>query len=296
MQGCRVVETKSCFWYSPRLLVLMSIPYHRAITPSRGELGRLLFGAPAAAVRYHDPVGRDGGLFICANRDYDLPSLQGKSRNQTRRGLEQCRVEQLNFADVAEVGSALNQQTFVRQGRDPNTIPAKQWRRYCDAASKLPDFEAWGAFVNGELVAFVIAALVEDHYSILQQSSATKHLRSYPNNALIFAVTQRKLKCPGVNCVSYGLRSLDTTTGLDHFKSSMGFALTPFGESVAFHPLLKPLFGRTGRELIRWLAGRYPENDLWRKASAVLERSSGQPASGACREPQAWPIPPELDL
>jgi hypothetical protein len=277
MQGYKVIKTKSCYWYSPQFLFFMSLPFHCPVVPSRSELARVLLAGPAIAVRFlseHDGSGKDGGLFICADRNYDFKSLHQKARNQTRRGLENCLIKQIDFEYLAENGHKLNKETFIRQGRNPQTMTARQWRLYCKAASVIPDFEAWGAFIESHLAAFIVAAQVESCFYILHHSSATEYLKYYPNNALIFTVTKMKLSSPKVAFVSYGLKSLDETCGLDHFKLRMGFELKLFKDCVIFNPLLKPFLNLVGHKIINWIARLRPESDLWRKASSVLSISS----------------------
>ncbi len=279
VQGCRVIETQSCFWYSPKPLIFMSLPYHRLVTPSRRELAHVLLGGPAVAARFPsvlNGVGGQGGLFLCEGRTYDFSALHGKARNQTRRGLERCSVEQIDFGYLLTHGQALNVETLMRQGRDGRGMSEYQWRGYCRAADKIPGFEAWCAFVGGSLAAFMVTALVEDWLSILHQSAATQYLGYYPNNALVFTVTKRKLSCPEVGYVSYGLKSLDDTAGLDQFKLRMGFTLKPFKECFVFNPLLKPFLSSVGYHFIKWMARRRPESDLWRKATRVLRVAAGR--------------------
>jgi hypothetical protein len=129
------------------------------------------------------------------------------------------------------------------------------------------------------LAAFMVTAAVEGYFSILEQYSARDFLGYHPNNALVFAMTKLKLSCNEIACVSYGLKSLEPTPGVDHFKLSMGFRLKPFGESVAFNPLLTPLLSLGGSKLIRWMAQRNPRSDLWRKASAVVQARETRLAS-----------------
>jgi len=270
IQGHKVIETKSCFWYNPQPLVFLSVPYHRAFTPSRGELARVLFGGPAAAARFHDPVGNNGGLFICTDRVYDLSALHKKARNETRRGLENCAIEQIDFQYLSKHGFPLVEDTHQRQGRDRRTMTHAQWPHYCNAAQKIEGFEAWGGFVRGTLAAFMVTALVEEYFSILQQYSDKDFLAFHPNNALTFTVTKLKLSSAEIAGVSYGLKSLEPTPGVDHFKVSMGFQVKPFGECVAFNPLLTPFLSLGGGKIIRWMARRNPQSDLWRKASVVV--------------------------
>lgn len=276
-QGYRVLETSQCHWYNAKPLLFMSIPYHRLITPGPGELAEVLLRGPAAALRFEGPetgVVGTGGVFVCGDRNYDVSTLHRKARNQTRRGLESCQVERVDFGYLAEHARELNVETLARQRRDPGAARDSLWRRYCAAAAEESDFEAWAAFVEGRLAAFMVAALVEDHFSILHQSSATAYLPHYPNNALVFSVTRLQLSRAEVGCVSYGLKSLDDTSGVDHFKLAMGFRLLPARETIVLNPLLKVALTFGGARAVGWMARRRPESDLWRKVSSVIQRTA----------------------
>jgi hypothetical protein len=278
VQGHRIIRTASCFWYNAGPLSFLGIPYHRDVSPSAGELMELFLRGPAAVVRFSGKAAPpNGGLFVCSDRGYSLASLEKKARNQTRRGLENSQINQVDFTYLASAGHSINQETFVRQGRHPETIPEHRWVRYCNAASRTPDFEAWGAFIGDHLAAFMVTALVEDCFSILHQASRTSSLSCYPNNALTFHVTSRKLSCPGIAYVSYGLKSVEDTSSLDHYKLQMGFEIRPRSDHVVLHPLLRPVLYCGGRRFIGWMAGRHPESDFWRKASSTLLH---KPAAG----------------
>ena len=275
-QGRRVIETNSCFWFNSQPLSFASIPYHRVVDPSRRDLAEVFFRGPAFALRFlAEPAenGQAGGLFVCSKDSYGLSSLQKKARNQTRRGLDHCRVERAEFSDLAQRGHKLNVGTFLRQGRGPATMTEAQRVLYCTAASQNSDFEAWVAWVDGQWAALLVTALVEDVLTILHQSSAGDHLAHYPNNALVFEVTRRKLNDPRVRLVSYGLLGLTDNGSLEHFKFGMGFSLEPLRDHLVINPALKPFLDLGGRRWVERNHRRRPHSDFWRKASKVLARA-----------------------
>ena len=51
-QGCRVIETNSCYWFNSQPLSFASIPYHRVVDPPRTEIAEVFFRGPALAVRF----------------------------------------------------------------------------------------------------------------------------------------------------------------------------------------------------------------------------------------------------
>lgn len=276
-----MIQTESCFWYKPHRFAFMSIPYHRIVTPSNWELARLFMGGPAMLARFPSGLGapsRESWLFACTNRNYDFCSLHQKARSQTRRGLEACSVEQVDFRYLAKWGHRLNVDTFERQGRSARSISESSWCRYCQAAGRFPAFEAWMAFVGGQPAALLVASLVEDCYSILQQSSSSAYLSQNPNNALTFTVTKLKVSRPEVAFVSYGLNSLEFTAGLEHYKLRMGFERRFFRERLFVNPALVPFLALGGRIVANRMAQKHPESDFWRKASALLQLNATEAA------------------
>jgi hypothetical protein len=193
-------------------------------------------------------------------------------RTYTRRGLENCTVEAVDFGYLAQHGHQLNLESFERQGRDATTMTESQWHRYCQAAGSIPGFEAWGAWVRGDLASFLVTALVEECSYIHHQSSATEYLPFFPNHALTFTVTRLVLARPEVDAVCYGGESL-VTQGIDVYKSRLGFERRLFGECVAVSPLLRPILSFGGRRIIRWAARKRPESKMWQRASLFLARN-----------------------
>src|SRR6266851_999657 len=277
--GDRVIETDSCFWYSPQPFVFKSLSFHKYVTPSRAELLKVLMMGPAVALRYPsapEEGGPVGAMYVCDDRNYDFASLSQNFRSHTRRGLARCdRVAQIDFDYLARYGHALNEETTMRQmGTLPDTNE-EHWHRYCAIAARTPGIEAWGAFVGDKLATFIVGMLIEDCFYIHLQKSASSLLKYYPNNALLFTVVKAKMACPEVRFLSHGVKALVASKGLAHFKEGMGFTLRPYSEQVAFNPLLKPFLMWKGDTVVRRLAQRYPDNQFWLRASRALRLATG---------------------
>lgn len=270
--GHRVIETRSCLWYGPQRLLFKSLPVHRMVNPPPDEIASVLIRGPALAVRYPTPprdARPDGGMYICANRDYDFHSLSPNARSHTRRGLARCSIERIGFDYLARDGYALLEDTTLRQtGRRPPTTPF-QWENFCLTAAQTADIEAWGAFAQNRLAAFIVGMLIDDCFYIHLQKSATALLKHYPNNALIFELTRGKLAA-GIAEISHGQIALAASAGLDAFKRDMGFKVQPFKERVEFNPLIRRTLW-LGRGIAGKLERRYPRNLFLRRVSKSLE-------------------------
>jgi hypothetical protein len=271
-QDYRVVETASCFWYTPAPLVLMSLSFHRPLSLPASELAWVFLKGLPAVVRFpeatSDPAA-PSGIFVCSHKSYGLNLLEHRARNQTRRALERCAVQQIDFAYAERHGYPLALQTLTRQGRASGPRDERRWRAYCAAAAGRADLEAWAAFAGGRLAGLLVGVLLDDRYVILRQNSATEYLSSYPNNALAFTVTQAKLKTEGISGISYGLRSAEPTPGLERFKRNMGYVLEPTLDRIVLNPLVRP-FARLGRVVFEKAVQANPRRDFFRKGLSAL--------------------------
>jgi hypothetical protein len=273
--GHRVIQTNDSFWYDSRPFILKRLLSYQTIAPRPGELTKILMKGPAFALRYAElPDGTcaNGGSYICSDPNYDFGSLSSNARSHTRRGLARCNVEKIDFRYLARHAHTLIEdlcarKSAIRQGN------RSQWKRYCERAGHQRDIEAWGAFVGDSLAAFTVTFLVEDCLELHIGSSAPRFLRCYPNNALLFTVVKSKLGCPEVRRVFFGTKTLAARSGLDHFKTSMGFEIRPFKECVVINPLFSRI-SMAGTQLVNRIARHYPQNLFWQTASKALSLAS----------------------
>lgn len=271
-QGHHVVKSDSCYWYNAQPGFFFYFPYHKLITPNKEELRNLFRKEFCIGMRFFTPIenfGKESYLIICSNKDYDLSSLAKKARNQTRRGLENFVIKQLDFKSLASLGIKPNHDTLERQGRNIGIWNRKSWQEYCSAANGLDGFEAWGAFHKDQLAAFMVCFQMEDHFTILHHSSVTEYLRQYPNNALVFHVTNLKLQSEDVSHIFYGPQSLDAPGSLDKFKFNMGFEQKPIKQRIEFSSLVKPFVNKLSYKIFNILSLAKPESDVFRKLEGI---------------------------
>ena len=270
--GCRTISGAGTFWYEVRPFVFICLPIGQMIAPTGWDLARMFWLSRAMVLRF--PVrprsaNPPGGVYLCDRKDYDLNAVHPKARRQTRQALNNCSVERIEFHDLVDVGYRLNRETELRQGREETGMSRVRWARYCEAAGQTHDMEAWGAFVQRQLAGFVVCALVDRCYNFIHQSSSTAMLAQRPNNALAFTVTKSALGRTEVDSVCYGLRSVEDTESLEHFKLQMGFSIKALEERVLLHPLIRAGLALGGDRLIEFAGARWRGSDFWRKALAV---------------------------
>ncbi len=272
--GHRVVRTQSGYWYNANRLFLLSAPPHRVYDPSDAELRSLLCRLPCLGVRFAAPAhgrGMPSYQIVCDDPAYGLASLSANVRSKVRRGLKRWEVASASCSVLAAAGRQAHQQTVARQRRE-DVLGGQAWERFWNAAGATPGFEGWAAWVGGQLAAFLVSVTFEDSVEFLLARSCSEELGAYPNNALIFSVTEEMLARRRVPRVTFGLESLEPVDSLDQFKFSMGFRRQVLRQRIVFRPSVRALL-RSGavRALCRrWIERRGSEAVFWRKAAGLL--------------------------
>ena len=239
--GQDVVELDGIAWSNFSPYLYSPIPYQLQIRPDEYELDRL-FNARCFAIRcvVPQPWGLNSYQLVIADPTYDLQALDQKSRNQTRRGLESCKVREISFSDLAKDGISLHIDTLSRQGRHVGRNIETYWKRYFECAGRADCASAWGAYVGDDLAAYLVAITLERTAHVVIVRSASRQLRHYPNNALIFRCAQELLQRRLVDEVSIGYESMQSTMGsLDRFKEGMGFKRKEVRRYVRLSPLIR---------------------------------------------------------
>jgi hypothetical protein len=259
-RGHHVVRTTSCWWYEEQRhsRLYYSFPTHHPVDPSRQEIAEFFSQAPrAVGIRFLGSAdARRAQSFVWVRRPpFDLNVLAAKARNQTRRGMEACEVRPLSWDQLIASARKAHTDTMNR-----HEISTAETLGFDVGLAGCPAYEAWGAFVEGDLAAYAVTLSVEDWAHILIHRSMTSHLKSRPNNALIFSVVREVLSRRSVSTVSYGLEPLKSIDSLEHFKLGMGFSKEPVCQRIVLAPRLKLVVNPLTARPLEALAGLLPNN------------------------------------
>ena len=288
-QGYTVIQTASSHWveYGPH--VFQAIPFHQLISPSEEELTDLLRKEKAIALRYSTPLDAGVGSLsyhvVYESNHYSQQEIHKKARHDVTKGLSVAAIEPIPLARLAEEGWAIRLDTLKRQGRTGAETRAG-WEKLCLFAMGLANFEAWGAIVQGRLVAALLAYVYEDNYSILYQQSLTDYLHYGVNNALTYVVTADVVKRPGPLHLFYGLQSLDARESVDKYKFRMGYTAKAVRQRVVFNPMIAPFINRLTYAGVKAVNQVFPGNNFNSKTGGMLNfyLQGKRPLAG-----QNWP-------
>jgi hypothetical protein len=272
-QGHNVVRTASSYWHSQGPHVYQAFPYHWVVEPAQHELNSLLQEQKAIGLRYstpcHAPVGKISYHVVYEGEAYRLEDLPKKARHDVRKGLACVSIEPISFSRLATDGWGVRAETLERQGRSGAESQA-WWQRLCTSAEDLPGFEAWGALVEDQLAASLIAFTCDDCCSILYQQSRTDFLSQGVNNALTYEFTREAVARPQIGRIFYGLHSLDAPESVDQYKFRMRYVARPVRQRVVFHSWLSPLFNQITHSMLRKVVQKRPSNAQLAKTEGMV--------------------------
>jgi hypothetical protein len=232
--GRSTMSTNGTLWYSLAPGLFQSFPYHR--THPSEALRKLATNPKFLAARVAlqpNHLAPTGAIWV-RPAAYSVGDLTRNARSKVARGAKRCSVERIDFR-IAEVeGLRLAASTAARQGVPFRKRGQARWAMTCRAAGDHGSFEAWGTYVESQLVAVAICFRVENCYQISTVRSDAQALDAYPNNFMLHSILEASSQMKGVEVVCYGLASLDQkTTGLESFKASVGFDRIAIADVVA---------------------------------------------------------------
>lgn len=281
--GHTVRPIDGVLWFNTSRGVYTPFPYDRDIDAHTLPLRQVL-GRDGLVARFGCPVeqGISSYRILCDDPAYDFPSLRSRTRTQVRRGLETCQIEQVDFGVLSKYAIPLNADTLRRQGRRVPTNLESYWQKYYREAAATHGAEAWAAFSDGHLAAYVIAFTINDVANMLIVRSAVDQLKNFPNNALLFQYLYQKIRDPQIRQIVYGYESIQSGLGsLDQFKTGMGFRLAPVGQRIELAGWVKPLVNRLTIGPATRLLQRVSSGETSAKLQGILNWYQRQPQLSA---------------
>jgi len=218
------------------------------------KVGALFLRYPAA----DDSLGYPSYIHMVDDKNYDLQTLTSHQRQNTRRGLRNCKVESIPIDVILREGPPLIEDTYDRHGRRCTEQTLRRWRNFFLAARDNPLFQAWEARVGTQLAACALGFTYRDVFYLYCLFNRRDLLKHNPMNALLFTLTRETIKKEGISAVSYGIRAIfGDKPSLNRFKESVGYRKVLICERIEVNPLIKPVFDFGLARVIRAVATRY---------------------------------------
>jgi len=99
------------------------------ICPTTNELNKILWGERCIGIRFFARAGctdKCNYLVVSSEKKYDLALIDSRSRNQTRRGLENFQIEPIRFKELNRLYNDLDTDTLTRNWAKPSDMERKE--------------------------------------------------------------------------------------------------------------------------------------------------------------------------
>ncbi len=271
--GFKVHKSASGWWYEAGPRFLLGVPTHIPLTLDQNEARAIQRASGALGLRYvssESQRGRESWQVVASGSDYSLEGFSGNTRSKLRRGLKKNEIRRISGEELMKVGEQAFLDTVERQGR-ADRYGLERWHRLLRAADRAPGIEIWSAWHEGTMAAYLLVMVFEDVCELYEARSRNDMLRHYPNNALIYSVTEDMLVNRGKHEVTFGIEGLEELDSLDAFKLAMGFSKKLIRQNVIFHPAIDTALSLGPlRQLVRRLSER-DQPGFWRRAKSLMD-------------------------
>lgn len=272
--GGRVILLKSGLWVSRGARIFEPVLMKGPLDLSAHDIDQLWRGG-SLFIRYPvppDQIGTKSYIHIVDDKGYDLDSLHGNQRKETRRSLRLCHVEKIPISYVIKHGLDLVLDTYLRQERYIDEHVLGCWKKYLEVGAENPLFEAWGAFVGKQLGAFRVDFSYRGGFYGEPLFSRRDLLKYQVMNALMFVSTREVIRRPEIDHVSYGLRAIfGDIPSLVRFKESLGYKRVEVVERIEMAPKLRLFRPNLVCKFGRKVLGKYcDKSDKAKRVHALL--------------------------
>ena len=271
--GFKTYKSESGWWYEAGPRFLLGVPTHDPIHLEAAEARAICKATGALGLRYITSdanTGRESWQMVASGSDYSLENFSGNTRSKIRRGIKKNDVRRISGAELKQAGEQAFLDTVSRQGR-ADRYGLERWYKLLDAADADPAIEIWSAWFEDKMAAYLLIMPFEDSCEFYEARSRNDTLKHYPNNALLYTVTEDILVKRGIPEITFGIEGLEDLDSLDSFKLAMGYYRKPVRQHVMFRPSVgAALAVKPVRSAIGMLARRDEGASFWRRAEGLM--------------------------
>lgn len=257
-----VAQTTSVIWaagipweVSRRVMKPLALPH--AIGPVERNVVRRAMQEHGATMAYWpqewDRSPSSWWYVICDMPDYSIERLSSNGRRDVRASLRRCQIRQVEPGWIAEHGYSVYAAATSRY-EGVKAVSEEEFRRGYQARQGLEGFCFYGAFLQGQLVAYLSCIVIDDVALSSAMKSHPDFLKELPNNGLVFEFTRHFLRDRHMRYCYNGHRNVVHQTSMHDFLiKRLGYRRSYCRLCVEMRPALslavKSGLGRWGRHL-----------------------------------------------
>ncbi len=271
--------SEGTWWIQHGPMAMVRFPTFCMDFPTKREIRKIHWSKrlPLASYILPDSPQNPANAYLYIRKPpYDKSLLERKPRQSINRAHKYLTIDVVDFDKFEKNGFPAFRDTRTRVGLSDGTMEIFQLN--LDLFRSIDGHVIFGAWKGSDLLAFIIAAEIDDFCELALVCSQNGSLKWCPNNALYDAVFDYYLNRRKCRLVSAGLSSIQhgqNWKGLHSFKKHVGFNAIPVRRVFAIHPLLKPLINQFSYRILSGIGGYLPKNPLIRKGIGTFEKLLG---------------------
>jgi hypothetical protein len=222
----RYIIYREILWKEYQRMIIPVGPIKFSYFLTKNEAKELLSFFPGALlVRYTEPFNGGSKKFfkwyaVICDEFQHLEDLPSKRRYEIKKGLKNCKVEQIDGKYIARNGYDIFISAFKRyKNTKTPKISEQEFKKRKEILSKFEDIiHFWGVFYKGKLIAYAenyIYDNIEVNYSTIKFHP--DFLKLYPSYALFYTMNKYYLFNRKVEYINDGYRNILHQTNIQEF-------------------------------------------------------------------------------
>ena len=223
-QGLRVANVNDQLWVNYGRMIVPIGPIHKDYSISEEQAQRLMKEVPGSLMvrytcDYRETSGFEDWYAVICDEVKDLESFHHKYRWQTKKGLKNCVVRQVDAGFIAEYGYDVYISAFSRYNDLIKPIGKNEYIKMINATKDFDDiYHYWGVINGNKLIAYAVIALYgEETADISVAKFMPEYLKLRPGNALYYVMLKYYLQDKAIHYLNAGVRSIYHKTNAYEF-------------------------------------------------------------------------------
>jgi hypothetical protein len=221
-----VVWIGDCPWSVDGRVLQPLAPPHSMGVVERSRVRHAMRRTGAYLARWNEgwDMGECEWWYICCDdHQYDLAKLSHNRRRNINKALRRTEVRRVDMRWFAENAFEVYYASFSRYGIGAAPGTREVFVRGALRAAQCAAVEAWGAFCEGKMIAYMTCLCIDDICLISGNKWDPRYRSAQANDALEYTLTRHYLVDRGMRYVSTGARVVHHETDTQEYDLTFGY-------------------------------------------------------------------------
>jgi hypothetical protein len=246
-QGRSVRFVNNKFWVKYGRIIVPIGPINIDYSISEEQARQLMKMIPGSLMirrthGYQEPGGCEDWYAVISDEFKDLASFRSKHRWEIKKGLENCKVKQVDADFIVRYGYDVYLSTFSRYKGEIKPIGKKDFIRIIGTTKDFDDiYHYWAVFYENKVIGYSMMAIFGNEEVLISVGKfVPKYLKLHSHSALIYTLTQHYLSNLSIGCINTGFRGIYHETDVQERNiKKFSFKKKPLKLAITYNYLLQ---------------------------------------------------------